>query len=193
MRVHDRSESQPPPESSVRTRIGDVVVRKLTKEELSRACEIDVSESGDIVYKRIDADIHPEKESWTRPRWDADDWRRNVDRWATRMRWNVVLGAFYEKRLVGLASLRYRLAEDTAQVVSLHVSRDYRRRGIAARLIRELIRLAQENGARKLYVSATPSESALGFYMSQGFVPTKHVNKELFDLEPEDIHMIREL
>ena len=78
-------------------------------------------------------------------------------------------------------------------MVSLHVSRDYRRRGIAAQLIQELIRLAQENGARRLYVSATPSESAVGFYMSEGFVPTKHVNKELFDLEPEDIHMMRAL
>ena len=190
--MHDEPESQAS-ESRFQTRIGDAVVRQLTEEDLSGASEIDVSESGDIVFKSIGGDIHPEKENWARPRWDADDWRRNVDRWATRMRFDVALGVFCEKRLVGLASLRYRLTKDTAQVVSLHVSRDYRRRGIATRLLKELMRLAQKSGARRLYVSATPSESAVGFYRSEGFVPTKHVNKELFDLEPEDIHMIRVL
>jgi hypothetical protein len=44
-----------------------------------------------------------------------------------------------------------------------------------------------------LYVSATPSESAVGFYTGQGFRPTEEVNEELFELEPEDIHMIKPL
>jgi ribosomal protein S18 acetylase RimI-like enzyme len=189
--MRGKSKSQLPPDHSIQTRIGDIVVRQLTPEELSRASEIDVSETGEVVYKSTDTGIHPERESWTRPSWDARQWKDNIDRWATRMHWNVMLGAFCRERLVGLASLRYTLSEQTAQIVSLHVSRDYRRQGIATRLAQELVWLAHESGARRMYVSATPSESAVGFYMSQGFAPTKYVNKELFDLEPEDIHMMR--
>ena len=41
-----------------------------------------------------------------------------------------------------------------------------------------------------MYVSATPSESAVGFYRSLGFEQVTAVNPQLFALEPEDIHMI---
>ena len=44
-----------------------------------------------------------------------------------------------------------------------------------------------------MYVSAVPSESAVGFYRSQGFTPTQEVDEELYALEPEDIHMTKTL
>lgn len=44
-----------------------------------------------------------------------------------------------------------------------------------------------------LYVSATPSESAVGFYRSMGFAPTTEPDPRLFALEPKDIHMIMAL
>ena len=44
-----------------------------------------------------------------------------------------------------------------------------------------------------MYVSATPSGSAVGSYLKHGFEPTPYPHPELFALEPEDIHMIREL
>jgi ribosomal protein S18 acetylase RimI-like enzyme len=73
----------------------------------------------------------------------------------------------------------------------LHVSRQARRQGVARRLTDEVVRLAREGGARELYVSATPSESAVGFYLRQGFRPTTRVDEVLYRLEPEDIHMVR--
>ena len=88
-----------------------------------------------------------------------------------------------------VASLRYRLTETMAQLVSLHVSRAYRRHGVATRLVHELMRLARQSNARDLYVSAAPTASAIGFYTRHGFAPTAHVNQRLYDLEPEDIHM----
>jgi hypothetical protein len=42
-----------------------------------------------------------------------------------------------------------------------------------------------------MYVSAVPSESAVGFYQSQGFEPTDTPIPTLFELEPEDIHMVK--
>ena len=49
--------------------------------------------------------------------------------------------------------------------------------------------LARSGGARQLYVSATPSESAVGFYRSRGFIPTVTPIPELLEHEPEDVHM----
>jgi len=89
--------------------------------------------------------------------------------------------------------LRYELSDTVAQLALLHVSRAYRRQGIATRLFQEACRLARGDGAEELYVSATPSESAVGFYRSQGCRLAEQVNEELYAEEPEDIHMIKTL
>lgn len=57
----------------------------------------------------------------------------------------------------------------------------------------EVARLARADGARRLYVSAIPSGSAVGFYRSHGFEPTDQPDEALFRLEPHDIHRILEL
>ena len=41
----------------------------------------------------------------------------------------------------------------------------------------------------KLYVSATPSENTILFYLSFGCKLASEVDPELFALEPEDIHL----
>jgi ribosomal protein S18 acetylase RimI-like enzyme len=73
------------------------------------------------------------------------------------------------------------------------VSRNYRRKGIASLLTEEVARLARAGDARRLYVSATPSGPTVEFYRSHGFQPTDEPHEELFALEPDDIHMIRDL
>jgi GNAT superfamily N-acetyltransferase len=75
----------------------------------------------------------------------------------------------------------------------LYVSRNYQRKGVGSLRAGEVARLARADGARRLYVSATPSGSAVGFYRSHGFEPTDEPNEALFALEPDDIHMILEL
>jgi hypothetical protein len=42
-------------------------------------------------------------------------------------------------------------------------------------------------------VSATPSESAVGIYLRMGFEPVDEPLVELYELEPEDIHMAKML
>jgi len=105
----------------------------------------------------------------------------------------TMLGAFDGTRLVGIATFRPRLTETMAQLAFLHVSNGYRRQGIAARLFDQVEELAFQSGAQELYVSATPSESSVGFYTSRGCVWTPTPHPELFELEPEDIHMIKTL
>jgi len=48
---------------------------------------------------------------------------------------------------------------------------------------------AKELGAKRLYISATPSENTVNFYRYLGCVVTGEIDQELFDLEPDDIHL----
>ncbi len=167
-----------------------IAIRTLSREECDRVQEIDVTETGDTVYRWRDGTFVETHEHWERQPWSrqhceeiAAEWRATLDRGGT------VLGAFDGDRLVAEAVLVPHLTHTTAQLQYLHVSRAYRKQGIAHRLVVEISRLAREAGARELYVSATPSRSAVGFYLSFGFAPTAAPHPDLFTLEPEDIHM----
>ena len=104
-----------------------------------------------------------------------------------------MIGAFAGEKLAGIGILTPEIRPKIAQLAYLHVSRAYRRKGIATHLVREMIAYARQYGADWVYVSATPSGSAVGFYTSQGFRLCSEPLPELFELEPEDIHMILEL
>lgn len=168
-------------------------IRPLSAAELDRLAEIDVSESGSVVYALVNGELRGHAEEWQRPRWDATAWRRKYAEWQHTLKMDVALGAFDEERLVGMASLRYALTDSMAQLTTLHVDRAYRKRGVARALVQEVVRLVKESGAASLYVSAVPSESALGFYRSQGFALVDEPHPRLFELEPEDIHMVKNL
>ena len=166
-----------------------ITIRRLSEDDLRLAQGIDVSEDGQSLVRYSNGELTAEPREWHRPAWDAPEWEDKIATWAEVLKWDVVIGAFDGATLVGMASLRYRLTETVAQLVSLHVSRAYRRHGVATRLVNELMRLARQGNARELYVSATSTPSAVGFYTRHGFAPTAHVNQRLYDLEPEDIHM----
>jgi ribosomal protein S18 acetylase RimI-like enzyme len=103
----------------------------------------------------------------------------------------VFLGAFDGDVLAGVGVLGGRflgLSLNQLEVAFLHVSRAYRRRGIARRLMDELADRARRRGAEELYISATESESAVGFYLSYGCRLAERVDPELYRLEPDDIH-----
>lgn len=167
-----------------------ITIRRLAADELRLAQGIDVSEDGQSLFRSVDGELTPELRKWHRPAWDAGQWEEKITTWTQVLGWDVVIGAFDDATLIGMASLRCRLTESVAQLVSLHVSRGSRRHGVATRLVHELMRLARQGHARELYVSAAPTPSAVGFYTRLGFVPTTRVDPRLYDLEPDDIHMI---
>ncbi len=106
------------------------------------------------------------------------------------------LGVFESEQLVGVGVLETTFigsTHDTLQLVFLHVSSPYRKKGIAAELLKRLCRTAKKKGAKKLYISATPSENTMGFYLNQGCRLAEEVNQELYEEEPEDIHLELEL
>jgi GNAT superfamily N-acetyltransferase len=136
------------------------------------------------------------------PRWstEPDDSHPgfNLDLRVERLRSRLLegqlgIGAFNRGILVAYCVLRLALTDNMAQVAELFVSRSHRRTGIAAELMRRMAGVARRSGAGRLYVSAAPTESAVNFYLSQGFRVTPDPHSELLALEPEDIHMIKDL
>lgn len=103
----------------------------------------------------------------------------------------ALFGAFDDEgELMGLATVHPTFEPGLAWLATLHVSRPHRRRGAASALWHAGASLAREAGARSLYVSATPTGSAIGFYLSRGCRLADPVHPELFADEPEDIHLV---
>jgi len=174
------------------------MIRELSASEFDRLGEIDRTERVRTGYRMAHGMLERMDVRWDSSNWLPTGPEHSVEHYVEFLTelhtlGSVTLGAFVGGRLVGVATWRPNLTETTDQLAFLHVSNGYRRQGIAHRLCDRLEGLARENGARSLYVSATPSESAVGFYKSCGFETTDTPHPELFGLEPEDIHMAKNL
>lgn len=171
-----------------------IVIRRLPADGLQRFAEIDRSEEIRVHYRQLGEQLIEETVSDSVPDFFREgdhhsipelvkNWQPVVDAGG------VLVGAFDEDIIAGLALLGKELAPGVVQVALLFVSRPYRRLGVASALMDEMEHLARDLDARALYVSAVPSESAVRFYLSRGFRPTEPL-PEPFAEEPEDIHML---
>lgn len=102
-----------------------------------------------------------------------------------------LLGAFDGEDVLGLAVVDGSFEPSLAWLAFLHVSRPHRRRGAASALWDAAIETARSADAKAIYVSATPTGSAVGFYLSRGCVLADSVHADLYAREPEDIHLVR--
>lgn len=170
-----------------------ITYREITIEEIfQHILEVDVSEHGELIYLWQAGELVTQPLVWDRPPRTAETWQEN---WASVLPFPGVKawGAFEDEVMEGIIVYRPYLTEDMAQLDALFVDKNHRQQGIASHLTRLLERQAIADGHKRLYVSATESKSAIGFYLSQGFVPTQDAHPELFALEPNDIHMIKNL
>jgi GNAT superfamily N-acetyltransferase len=174
-----------------------IVVRTLPSDGLHRFSEIDRAEEIRTIYRQVGTELVPEDVHHSVPTFSLEGEHHSVEE-LVRVWQPVVdaggelLGAFIDERLAGIALLGLEVAPGVWQLALLFVSRPFRQRGVAGALMGEVERLAKDRGAHSLYVSATPSESAVGFYLSRGFRPVEPI-PELFAKEPEDIHMLLSL
>jgi len=175
-------------------------IQRLPNSHVSRIADIDRTEHVSTAYTVRNGELHGEQVDLNVAPWYASGHGHHhvqtliqdcADILARHS--GVLFGALDGELLVGVAILRPRLQDGMAELSFLHLSRDYRRQGIGTRLLERVFALARELGARRIYVSATPTESAVGFYLNHGFRLAKEPHPELFALEPEDIHMIKPL
>jgi GNAT superfamily N-acetyltransferase len=167
----------------------------MNPDELRKIRDIDRSEVIRTGYRQEGSEIIAFDVNWDDDGWLEGDGEHSFGemiRGAERQLelGGTAIGAFDGDRLAGIAIYRPRLTQDMAQLALLHVSNGYRRQGVASRLYEEVLRMARGDGATHLYVSATPTESAVGFYLRQGFTPTAEPDPKLLAAEPDDIHMI---
>ena len=167
--------------------------RMLRREEIPQVWNIDRSEQIENVYylerERLVLKPEPhEVHGW--PPGEAEKYTPILFECFDRGGW--FYGNFQDARLVGVAVLDSKWLgsrRDQLQLEFLHVSNAARKRGLGTHLF-ELARFtALERGARRLYISATPSENTVKFYLRLGCRLAAEPDRELLAREPDDIHL----
>jgi ribosomal protein S18 acetylase RimI-like enzyme len=177
----------------------DIQLIWMEQSDLHRLIELDRSEKVSLTFQIVDGELQEKEVDWDVPTWlpegDGDhSVSEQIEFCREHLKQNgLMLGALDRGLLVGAGIVRPKIQKNMAQLAFLHVSRAYRQHGLGARLADELSNIARKEGATSIYVSSTPSGSAVGFYLSQGFRVVQEVDPDLFALEPEDIHLIKDL
>lgn len=173
-------------------------VRRLESADVALVASIDRSEHVEVQY-RVEAGrlVEAPVEVADIPPWDVNgsgehSVARHIAFCASVVaRGAALLGAVDDDGdLMGLATVHPTFEPRLAWLATLHVSRPHRRRGAASALWDAGVDLARGAGARALYVSATPTGSAVGFYLGRGCRLADPVHPRLFAEEPEDIHLV---
>jgi predicted N-acetyltransferase YhbS len=168
-------------------------IRFLQREEIPFIWQIDRREVIENIYYLRDGKLVLEPEHYDMQGWPPGEAEHYtpilLDCYA---RGGVFWGAFKNDGLIGTAILESKFIgskHDTLQLKFLHTSHDYRNQGLGTRLFNLAVEKAKALGAKKLYISATPSEHTVMYYMRLGSVLATEIDPELFALEPEDIHL----
>jgi GNAT superfamily N-acetyltransferase len=177
----------------------DVVYRPLAPEDLARLGEIDRSERIGTLYVQHGSRLEAKYGDWSASAWFAEGegehsvahQRTECERYLAAG--GIAVGAFSEGCLIGIGIVTPHLRPGIARLAFLHVSNGYRARGVGGHLTEELERLAREHGDTRMVVSATPSLNTVRFYQRRGFEPMAEPLPDLFQLEPEDVHMEKRL
>ena len=167
--------------------------RDLSREEIGLIWEIDRSEIIENIYYPEKGGLVLKPEYYNLTGWppgEAEIYTPLLLDCFDRRGW--FYGLFDDGRLIAVAILDAKFigkCGDLLQLKFLHVSSAWRDQGLGDRLFELAKDIARTKGARGLYISATPSEHTVNFYMQRGSVLTKEPDTELFELEPEDIHL----
>lgn len=172
---------------------GRLEFRELARAEIDLVWTIDRREHITSFYRVVDGGLQLEAHEVDVPGWPPDDVSKTTpllhqmfDRGAR------FFAAFDGEQLAGasvLDTLPRGERGDLLQLEFMQVGRDYRGRGLGSRLFEQARGAARELGARRLYISATPSENTIRFYQGRGATVLAVPDPELFALEPEDIHL----
>lgn len=171
-------------------------IRRLPAERLELIGDIDRSEKLTIGYAVKDGELIASEVDWDVPNWfPTGSGEHSVPHLIAFCRpiverGGTFLGAFEDDEVLGVAIVEPEFEGTMAWLAFLQVSHPHRRRGVASALWEESVRIAREVGADRMYVSATPSESAVGFYLGKGCVLAAPPHPDLLAEEPEDVHFI---
>jgi predicted N-acetyltransferase YhbS len=168
-------------------------IRQLTRSEIPYIWQIDRREVINNVYYLRDGKLVLEPEHYDMRGWPSGEPEHYTPSFLDCFdRGGYFCGAFEGDLLIGTVVLENHFIgreKDTLQMKFLHVGKSARKQGLGKKLFILAAEKAIELGAKKLYISATPSENTVNFYMRLGCVLATEIDEELFTLEPEDIHL----
>ena len=178
---------------------GAIAYRRLVAADLARIGEIDRTERIETLYVQHGTRLEERAGDWSAPGWFTEGegehsvahQRSECERYLAEG--GIALGAFADGRLVAIGIVTPHIRPGISQLAFLHVSNEYRATGIGGHLTGELERLARESGDTAMVVSATPSLNTVQFYLRRGFEPMPEPLPELYEHEPEDVHMQKRL
>lgn len=167
--------------------------RILSRDEIKNIWDIDRSEVIEGVYYYEEGALVLRQEHYDMHGWPpGEDKRYTPILEAAYDLGGWFYGLFDDRRLIGVAILESRFIgehRNQLQLKFLHLSSNYRNQGLGKRLFELAKAEALRRGAKSLYISATPSEHTIGFYLRLGCTLSPQPDPELFELEPEDIHL----
>ncbi|QMS84579.1 GNAT family N-acetyltransferase [Candidatus Xianfuyuplasma coldseepsis] len=110
------------------------------------------------------------------------------------LRGGVVIVVKDGEQVIAFGNLEPHLYDDMyIHLPYIHVSRPYRNKGIGKKLFQELEHAAKKLGGTKLYISTHPSVEAQQFYQAIGCTLAKHIIQSIYEHEPYDIQLEKEL
>lgn len=170
-----------------------VQIRPLARHEVEQIWTIDRREIIEHVFTLEDGELHLRPQYFDMRGWPPGEAEKYTPLlYATFDRGGVFLGVFHRGQLVAVAVIDSRLIDNGHKLVQLemlHVSRDYRGQGWGKELFQRAKEVARTRKAEGLYISATPSQHTIEFYLRQGCMVTGRPDPELLAREPEDIHL----
>ena len=177
----------------------EISYRIMAPSELARLGEIDRTEYIPTIYRQQGDQLTEEHHDFNVPPWSTDNdgeysvayQRALCERYLAAG--GTALGAFDGQRLVGIGVVAPHVRPGIAQLAHLHVSDGYRGRGIGRRLCQMMDDIARVAGDTMMVVSAVPTVNTVQFYVRRGFAPTAEPLPELYELEPEDVHLSKRL
>jgi N-acetylglutamate synthase-like GNAT family acetyltransferase len=165
-------------------------IRSVKRKEINDIRNIDRSEIINQIYYYKNSKLILKNEYYNVTGWEPNNIERNINNLYDRG--GSFFGLFQEERIVGIVALECKFIgsnNDQLQVVFLHIDKNYRKKGYGKILMNQAKERAKELGAKKLYISATPSKNTVDFYLYIGCKLASEINADLYQLEPNDIHL----
>lgn len=138
------------------------------------------------IYKladsRLTLTLHPFEETWSQ--------ERKKEKAAEMISGRFTVFCAYDKeRIIGEIMLVPELDLGRMIIDSLHVSEEYRRKGIGKALFETAKAEAGKHGAKALYLSACSAQETIDFYLAMGCRVSPNPIQAYADREPFDIQM----
>ncbi|MFX1594212.1 MAG: GNAT family N-acetyltransferase [Promethearchaeota archaeon] len=168
-------------------------IREIYRQEIEEIRNLNRSEIVEQIYYYKDGTLVLKDEYYDIKGWNIENLEKIVtDLYDLHDRGGIFYGAFIDHKLIGIIVLESKFIgsnNNQLQVPFLHIDAEHSDKGLGARLWNLVKKRAKEMGARKLYISATPSKHTIDFYLGLGCKIASEINPELYELEPEDIHL----